>query len=205
MNWKELLHSDNFEDHLKHIKMVFDKLKAKKLIVSEDKAHFCLKQVKLLGRIVNSEGIATDPTLIQDTLEFPEPRNPKQALSFLGLCGVFQNYIKDYMHIAGPLYKFSTGKEIWGEAQRTSFQKLKEAMVSAPVLKHADFSKDFVIFSDASDLAGGAVLAQEHNGVYFPVSYASWLFKNAELNYSTTEREMLALIKAVKKVARILP
>ena len=80
-----IIYSNNFEDHLKHIKMVFDKLKAKNLIVSEEKAHFCLKQVKILGKIVTGEGIATDPTLIKDMLDFPELQNQKQTLSFLGL------------------------------------------------------------------------------------------------------------------------
>ena len=109
---------------------------------------------EILGKIVTGEGTTTDPALIKDMLEFPEPRNPKQALSFLGLCGVFQNYIKDYMAIAEPLYKFSCSKEMWGIRQAKAFLSLKQAMASAPVLKHADFNKDFVIFSDASDLGG---------------------------------------------------
>jgi hypothetical protein len=103
------------------------------------------------------------------------------------------------MQIAEPLYKFSCSKEMWGIRQAKAFLSLKQAMASAPVLKHADFKKDFVIFSDASDLGGGAVLSQKHGEEFFPVAYASWLFKDAEINYSTTEREMLALIKAVRK------
>ena len=77
-----IIYSDNFKDHLKHIKMVFDKLKAKNLIVSEEKAHFCLKQVKILGKIVTGEGIATNPTLIKDMLDFPKPSHKIQNKHF---------------------------------------------------------------------------------------------------------------------------
>src|SRR5260370_37983683 len=103
------------------------------------------------------------------------------------------------MHIADPLFKYSSGKALWGDSVTQACWKLKRAMVSAPVLKHPDFNKQFVIFSDASATGGGAVLSQEHDGIYFPVAYASWIFSDAERNYSTTEREMLALVKATKK------
>ena len=83
--------------------------------------------------------------------------------------------------------------------EQNAFFNLKAAMLSPAILHHPDFSKDFHIFSDASLIGAGAVLMQEHEGPFFPISYASWIFSSTERNYSTTEREMLALIKAIRK------
>src|SRR5271157_1300267 len=82
-----------------------------------------------------------------------------------------------------------------GGEEQTAFQNLKDAMLSPTILHHPNFDEDFYIFSDAS----AAVLMQKHENNFFPVSYASWIFSPTERNYSTTEREMLALIKAIRK------
>ena len=83
-----IIFSDTFEEHMEHIDKVMAKLAAKNLVVSADKAHFCLSQVKLLGKIVTGAGVVPDPDMIKDMQNFPVPRNGKQVLSFLGLCGV---------------------------------------------------------------------------------------------------------------------
>jgi len=196
-----IIFSDSFEDHIKHIKEVFQCLKTANLMVAKDKAHFCLKQVKLLGKVVTGEGMIPDPAIIADVNNFPTPKNAKQVLRFLGLAGVYQNFIKDYQLIAAPLYKL-THKKVqwkWEKEEIDSFTQLKEKLISEPILHHPDFSKDFIIFSDASKIGAGAVLCQIQNEQYFPVAYASWLFSPTQRRYSTTEREMLALILAVRK------
>ena len=163
--------------------------------------HFCLSQLKLLGKIVNGNGIAPDPDMLKDMENFPQPKNGKQVLSFLGLCGVFMNFIPEYMRIAEPLYKLTRKNSIWkwDIPEQLAFRNLKDAMLSPSILHHPDFSKDFYIFSDASLIGAGAVLMQKHEENFFPISYASWIFNPTERNYSTTEREMLALVKAVRK------
>src|SRR3954452_8834589 len=89
------------------------KMQAKNLKVSADKAHFCLSQVKLLGKIVTSSGVVPDPDMIKDMQNFPPPKNGKQVLSFLGLCGVYMNHIPDYMKLAEPLYKLAHKDAAW--------------------------------------------------------------------------------------------
>ena len=107
-------------------------------------------------------------------INFPEPRNAKQMMRFLGLTGVYGSFIKDFATIAEPLHKLTHKDMPWecGHAQAKAFTLLKEAMTSAPVLIHPDFSKEFTIFSDASIIGAGAVLCQMINGVHHPVSYA---------------------------------
>ena len=196
-----IIYSNTFAEHLSHIQQVFAKLEAKNWKVSMEKAHFCLSQIKLLGKIVNKLGVLPDPDMISDMKNFPEPRSVKHVMSFLGLCGVYRDFIPDWSAITDPLYKFTHKNNSipWGDVHMASFLKLKEAMLSATILRHPDFSKDFHIFSDASSIGGGAVLVQQTGDTYFPVSYASWIFDSTERNYSTTEREMLALVKAVRK------
>jgi transposase InsO family protein len=157
--------------------------------------------LKLLGKVITGEGIIPDPALLQDIRNFPPPKNAKQIMRFLGLTGVYQNFISNYQTIAEPLHAL-TRKSIewkWGEAELKSFTALIQAMMSENVLHHPDFSRDFIILSDASSIGAGAVLTQEHNGQLFPVSYASWLFTPTQQRYSTTERELLALVLSVRK------
>ena len=136
-------------------------------------------------------------------IDFPKPRNAKHMMQFLGLTGVYRDYIKDYALLEAPLRKLTHKTSFWNGVmsleEEEAFKKLKEAMVSSSILHHPDFNKDFFVFSDASAIGAGAVLCQKFEETFFPVSYASWIFSLTECNYSTTERELLALVKAVKK------
>ena len=163
---------------MEHLEKVFKKLSDKNWKVAEEKAHFCLSQVKLLGKIVNGFGITPDPEVLNDMKNFPIPRNGKHVLQFLGLCGVYRDFIQDWSKLSKDLYKLThkNSQWNWGEIENTAFQNLKAAMLKPSILKHPDFTKDFYIFSDASAIGGGAVLCQQHNDTFFPVSYTSWIF-----------------------------
>src|ERR1700677_968841 len=131
----------------------------------------------MLGKIVTGSGIAPDLDLICDMVDFPVPHNSKQVMWFLGLCGVYQNFIRDFQLIAKPLHDLTHKKVAWrwGKIENKAFVVLKNAMVSDSVLKHPDFTKPFIIFLDALVFRGGAVLTQLYSSLYFLVSYASWL------------------------------
>jgi transposase InsO family protein len=154
-----------------------------------------------LGKIVTGDGIAPDPAIIDDLRNFAIPKNSKQVERFLGLCGVYQNFIKDYQLISEPLRKLTHKDTVWKweTLEQKTFQLLIDHLCSDNILRQPDFSKDFLILSDASAIGAGAVLCQEHNGILFPVSFASWLFSPTQRRYSTTEREMLGLVMSVRK------
>lgn len=142
-----------------------------------------------------------DPEKTNAITSLPRPSNQKHLISFLQACSWFRRFIKDFSEIAQPLTKLTKKSAAWEwtEAQQTAYDTLKHRLTSAPVLKQADETKPYVIKSDASSYAIGAVLIQGEGDQEHPVEYASRLLTSAERNYSTTEREALAVVWSVTK------
>jgi len=197
-----IVFSDTFEEHMSHLEKVFDILRQNKLVAQIDKCFFCLKQLKYLGKVVSGDGVQTDPDTVSYMVNYPIPKNVKDVRSFIGLCSHYRNFVTGFALIAEPLIKLTRSNEEWhwGQDQQKAFEKLKERMVQSPVLAHPDWSKDFYLQTDASKLGAGAILAQkDNNGKFHPIAYSSWLFNPAQRNYTTTERELLAIVLATRK------
>jgi hypothetical protein len=186
------------EEHTKHLKMVLDKLKEFKLTVAWHKCHFYQKELLFLGHIITQQGVKADPTKVEAVAKYPQPRDPHELRSFLGMSNYFRRYIKQYALIAEPLTRLLK-KEcdyVWGEQQAQAFQKLKTALTTAPVLKLPDWQSDspFEITCDASYQGISGVLMQDGH----PVAFESRKLNSAERNYTATELEMLAVVHCVK-------
>ncbi|GFW77419.1 retrovirus-related Pol polyprotein from transposon 17.6 [Trichonephila clavipes] len=146
-------------------------------------------------------GIEVDPEKVASILDIPPPKNVKELQSFLQTCSWFRRYIQDFAKILRPL-SYLTKKKVkwqWGFDQQNAFQTLKNSLTTPPVLKQADGTKPYIIRTDASNYALGAVLLQGEGSDEHPIEYASRLLTPAERNYSTTEREALAVVWALKK------
>ena len=132
-----------------------------------------------------------------------EPRTKKQLRAFLGLAGYYRKFIKDYAQVAAPLTDALKGGPSssvkWGPPQDAAFQMLKERLCAKPILHLPDPGRQFILRTDASDTAIGAVLLQEHEDGVFPVAYASRKLSRAECNYAVVERQCLAIVWAVSK------
>ncbi|GFT17051.1 transposon Tf2-6 polyprotein [Trichonephila clavipes] len=140
-------------------------------------------------------GIEVDPEKVAFILDIPPPKNVKELQSFLQTCSWFRRYIQDFAKISRPL-NYLTKKKVqwqWGFDQQNAFQTLKNCLTTPPVLKQADGTQPYIIRTDASNYALGAVLLQGEGSDEHPIEYASRLLTPAERNYSTTEREALAL------------
>src|SRR5436190_18592636 len=126
--------------------------------------------------------------------------NKSQERAIIGLAGYYRKFIEDFSKIAKPLTKLTkkTEKFEWTSEQQNAFDILKEKLTTAPVLKYPDFTQEFIVTTDASDYAIGAVLSQGTVGQDRPIAYASRVLSRAEQNYSTTEKELLAIVWAVK-------
>jgi hypothetical protein len=150
-----------------------------------------------LGHIISSEGVATEPTKIAAIQRWPQPTNVKQLRGFLGLTGYYRRFIKHYGMISKPLTQLlKKGVSFqWSPQANQAFQLLKDSLVQAPVLRILDFSKTFVIETDASDMGMGAVLMQEGH----PISFLSKAFSARNQALSTYDKECLAMIMAVDK------
>ncbi len=197
-----IIFSDSFEEHIEHLNKVFEILANNKLVAQIDKCFFCLKQLKYLGKVVSGEGVQTDPDTVSYMVNYPTPKNVKQVRSFIGLCSHYRNFVTGFSLIAEPLIRLTRSNQpwVWEKSQQKSFDLLKDRMVQSPVLAHPDWSKPFYLQTDASKYGAGAVLAQKDgNDKFHPIAYSSWLFDNAQRNYSTTERELLAIVLATRK------
>lgn len=210
-----LIFSENFEDHLERLERVFSKLKEHGLKLKASKCEFFKTSVRYLGHIVSQSGVKTDPDKLLALTSWPEPKNIKELRSFLGFTGYYRRFIKDYARIVKPLNDLLVGhptyqqpdqkkkkkkKPIpwqWQETQQLAFNTLKEKLSSPPILAYADFSKPFILHTDASTDGLGAVLYQEHDGLEHVIAYASRGLRNSEKLYPAHKLEFLCLKWAV--------
>ena len=156
-----IIFSKTFEEHMKRLEEIFGRLREANLKIKPQKCHFFCSSLKYLGHIISSEGVQTDPAKIQTIKEWPKPINTEEVQRFLGLCTYYRRFVKDFSKIASPLYKL-TQKNVefrWNSECETAFSLLKTELVNAPVLKYPDFTKPFILDTDASEMGIGAVLS----------------------------------------------
>lgn len=177
------------EDHNQRLKEVLLRHRENNLKLQPDKCEFLRKEVIYLGLIIAENGISLDPSKLTAIKEFPTPKKVKDVQSFIGLAGYYKKFIEDFSKIAKPLTKLTkkTVKFEWTTEQQNAFGTLKGKFMTAPVLKYTDFAQEFIVTTDASDYAIGAVLSQGEVGNDRPIPYASRIFSQAEQNYNTTE------------------
>lgn len=176
------------------------RLKTARLVLQPDKCQFLCKEIGYLGHIITREGVKPDPKKVEAVRCFPRPKCRKNVKQFLGLAGYYRRFIPNLASSAKPLTSLLK-KNVpftWTEAAERAFETLKNVLCTQPLLQYPDFSKPFIITTDASDLAVGAILSQGEIGKDLPIAYASRTLSRAELNYNTTEKELLAIIFAVK-------
>lgn len=185
---------------MRDIECVLRRFQAAGLKLRPSKCQFLRQEVKYLGHIVSAEGVRPDPEKEEAVRDFPRPTKVRDVREFLGLVGYYRRFIDNFSKIAKPLTVLTSKSATfeWGDDQQEAFRKLRDKLLAAPVLCYPDFETPFVLATDASQYALGAVLSQRKNGVERPVAYASRQLNRAEQNYSATERECLALVWAVR-------
>ncbi|KAK7865588.1 hypothetical protein R5R35_010119 [Gryllus longicercus] len=173
------------------------------LELNRKKCKFLQTKIEFLGYVVESGSVTPSPTKIKAVQHFPEPKTVKQVQSFLGLTGYFRRFVKDYAKMAYPLYEVRDGQHFFfGNTQKLSFSKLKEALSNEPVLRIYDPEAVTELHTDASKLGYGAVLLQKKpDEKYFhPVHYMSRKTSEGEKKWCSYELEVLAIIEALKKI-----
>lgn len=165
------------------------------------KSHFGSPEIHILGHLVDKRGIQPDPDKVSAVTGFLAPTSTKDLQSFLGLCSYFRRFIRRFADILEPLTSLLRKDQPfrWGKGEEQAFQYLKQTLTSAPVLTHFTQRLPTEIHTDTSGYGMGAVLTQKQDSAEYVVSYASRKLAQAEQNYSTTERECLALVWAVSK------
>lgn len=192
-----IIFSTSLQEHTESLIKVFQRLKDVNLKIQLDKSEFMKRSTNFLGHVVTNEGIKPNPEKIICVQKFPLPKNQKEIKQFLGLAGYYRKFVKDYSKIARPMTKYLK-KDMVMNIRDTEYiescETLKKLLTNPPILIYPDFNKKFTLQTDASNYALGAVLSQDGH----PVSYASRTLNGSEQNYSTIEKELLAIVWATK-------
>ncbi|GJX42236.1 reverse transcriptase domain-containing protein [Tanacetum coccineum] len=167
----------------------------------EEKSHFMVKEGIVLGHKISKKGIEVDKAKIDVISKLPHPTTVKGIQSFLGHAGFYCRFIKDFSKISRPMTHLLEKNTpfVFSEECIQAFQTLKKKLTEAPILIAPDWDQPFELMCDASDFAIGAVLGQRIEKHFRPIHYASKTMTEAESNYTTTEKEMLAVVYAFEK------
>ncbi|GFY01997.1 retrovirus-related Pol polyprotein from transposon 17.6 [Trichonephila clavipes] len=194
-----------WDDHLKHLKDVFDRLRSAKLHIKPSKCQFAQAYVKYLVHLVGQVLRTPGELKVQVIKDFPIPTNKMQVKAFLGLSGYYRRYIPEFSVIAVPLTDLLKGRNRkstvdWNSSCQNAFEELKTRLSKNPVLYSPDFTKPFIIQCDASNLGIGDVLSQVCENEEHPIMFLSKKLSLVEQKYSTTEKECAAITFAVQKL-----
>lgn len=198
-----LLFSSSWEEHLAQLAELLRRLQEARLTVKLAKSQFGVATVLYLGHEVGRGCVRPKTANVAAVLDYPIPTNKREIRRFLGMAGFYRRFCPNFAEVAAPLTNLTSGtvKYHWDQACQEAFTQLKNVLAQEPVLQAPDFTKPFALQTDASDIASGAVLLQERNGILHPVAYHSAKFNCHQLRYSTIEKELLAIIQAVQKFA----
>ena len=143
-------------EHDRKLKDVFNRLRKHNLKLQPDKGQFFRKVVVYLGHKISEHGVEPDARKLEVIERFATPRTPKQLKCFLGLVGYYRRFIPQFSKVALPLHKLlkKDAKYMWEASQEVAFQTLKQKLMSQTILQYPDFSKGFVLTTDASNLRG---------------------------------------------------
>ena len=193
--------SSSFENCLANLEKVLERCVKVNLVLNWEKCHFMVKEGIVLGHVVSNRGIEVDKAKIEVIENLQPPTTVREVRSFLGHTGFYRRFIKDFSKITKPLtgLLMKDAEFIFDEQCLESFQLLKRAFISAPIMQPPDWSQPFEIMCDASDCAVGAVLGQRKDKKLHAIYYASRTLDEAQINYATTEKELLAIVFAIDK------
>ena len=206
-----IIFSKNELQHLEHLEAVFSYLREAGLKMKWSKCDFFKKEIHYLGHLISTKGISPLPNKLDCIQHMPAPKNTKEIKQFLGVTGYYRKFVPRFADISRPLTTLTKKdrKFEWTPACQKSFDLLKETLCGEPILKYADTSKPYTLYTDASKFGWGRVLTQSHTTVIdgkstttnHPVTFVSGLFRRSQLNWATLTKEAFAMYMSVKKLS----
>ncbi|CAG2221615.1 unnamed protein product [Mytilus edulis] len=192
-----IIFGPTFEKALENLDLVFDRFRKASLKLKPKKCFLFQHQVLYLGHLVSDKGIACDPAKIESVSDWPVPKNVNEVRSFLGLAGYYRRFIPSFSEIASPMTNLTKKglKFLWDQDCQNAFEVLKEKLISAPILSYPIGDGEFILDTDASGHAIGAVLSQVQDGEEKVIAYASRMLSDTQQKYCTTYRKPYRLCK----------
>lgn len=198
-----LIHAQAWEVHMAVLTELMSRLRKSGLTARPSKCSVGNQTVEFLGHVIGQGKLTPQLNKIEKIKNASPPVTKKQLRSFLGLAGYYRKFVPNYAAIAAPLTdktkNIEPNKIAWEASQQLAFEALKQTLVTAPILHLPDLDIPFTLRTDALELGIGAILLQEHEHEQFPVAYATGKLLQRERNYSTIEKECLALVWGVQK------
>ena len=193
--------STTFEEGLVRLEHVWKRFEDANLKLKPSKCLLFQKEIKFLGHVVSEAGVQTDPEKTKTIKEWPTPTNVKHVRSFLGLCSYYRKFVLGFADIARPLHKLCEKGRlfVWDTECEESFTRLKETLSTTPILGYPRLNMPFILDTDASNEAIGAVLSQEQDGSERVIAYFSKSLNKHEMNYCVSRKELLAVVQSLKK------
>ena len=195
------------DEHLQNLESVWQRLQQAGLRLKPSKCHLLREEVEYLGYRVSANGISTDPRKVVAVQNYPVPSDVTALRSFLGLVSYYRRFVANFSVIANPLFALTRKGTpfVWSPKCQEAFQRLKDTLTSAAILAFPDFSREFLLETDASIHGLGAVLSQvQATGGTRPIAFASRTLQSHEKNYGSTELEGLAVVWAAKHFRQYL-
>jgi hypothetical protein len=194
-------YGDSFEEALENLEKVLKICKQFHVSLSMEKCHMIMEEGVVLGHLISTSGIRVDPSKVEVILHFPTPKTPTQVRSFIGYAGYYRRFIEFFSKITCPLFQLITKDTefMWTDECETAFGQIKELVSKASILRGPDWKLVFHILADASHMEVGVVLGQREDKKPYAIYYIEKNLTLAELNYTITENEFLAVIYDVNK------
>jgi len=203
-----IIFSPDLETHYQHLIEVLSRLRNAGLYAKLEKCEFCVPFLDFLGHRISADGIYMDPAKVSSILEWPAPTNTKELQSFLGLANYYRRFILGFAKLAHPLNILlrKNSKFIWSSDSQKAFDEIKSKFSSAPVLAYPNHDLPFLVETDSSNFAIGAILSQtspKDNKIH-PVAFFSRSLNPTERNYPIYDKELLAIISALEQWRHLL-
>jgi hypothetical protein len=195
-----VIYAKSLADHNIKLCEVLDRLRTFRLKLQHEKCEFLRKEVNYIVHQITEARVKPNPQKVAPITSYPTPTSVKELKTFCGVISYYRRFIPNCSRIASPLHKLlkKDVKFEWKPEQEHASQHLKAKLTSQPILQYLDFSKEFILTTDASNTGLGAVLSQGPLGKDLPVAYASRSLNKSEVNYSTSEKELLAIVWATR-------
>ena len=214
-----IIFSKDKEEHLEHLRIIFQHLKEAGLKLKRSKCDFIKRHIQYLGHLISQDGIQPLPEKLESIRDMPASRNPKEIKQFLGLAGYYHKFVPRFSDLSRPL-TWLTHKDVlfeWTKECQAVLQMLKDALCEHPILRYPDPAKPYVLFTDASKYAWAGVLTQVYDEVdestpssdgtktirmvHHPTTYVSGLFRGSQLNWAALTKEAYAICLSVRKLS----
>ena len=198
-----MVYSPSVALHSAHLREVLRRLQSAGFTLNPEKVVLGVSEINYLGHQISARGVTVLTDRVQAINQYPRPNNLRSLRRFLGMVGFYARFIPGFSELADALHALKR-KEVsfvWAEEHAAAFEKLKQALCQAPVLQIPDFDKEFILATDASDVAISAVLQQRIDGALAPISYHGRILTPLERKYSTYEKEWILSFSAARRVA----